>query len=269
MLEAAGLEYEVCGEGEPVLLIHGSQVAGAFLPLMAEPVLADRFRLIRYHRRGFAGSARHTGPFGIEQQARDALRLAQELGLERVHVVGHSYGAVTALQLALEAPSAVHSLVLLEPPATLRDEASAVGEALAPMFARYHSGDASGAVDAFMGVVTAGDWRADLARSVPGGLEQAVNDAATFFETEAPALQAWGLSEDEASRISQPVLYMIGSESGPLFERPKQLLLPCLPNAEEVLVLGLDHLLQMRDASLVADPVADFLALHPMRSVER
>src|SRR5262245_25094968 len=110
MLAAAGFSYEVEGKGEPVLLIHGSHVADAFLPLLLEPSLTSRFRLVRYHRRGFVKSPPHAGPFGIEQQARDALQLAGALGLERFHVVGHSYGAVTALQLALEAADAVHSL---------------------------------------------------------------------------------------------------------------------------------------------------------------
>ena len=125
MLKAEGLEYESHGEGEPVLLIHGSHVADAFLPLTREAALADRYRLIRYHRRGFAGSDPHSGPFSVEEQAQDALALVKHLGLERAHVVGHSYGAVTAVQLALDAPRAVHSLVLLEPPLMTADGAAA------------------------------------------------------------------------------------------------------------------------------------------------
>jgi pimeloyl-ACP methyl ester carboxylesterase len=38
--------------------------------------------------------------------------------MARVHMIGHSYGAVTALQLTCEAPSVVHPLVLLDPPKT-------------------------------------------------------------------------------------------------------------------------------------------------------
>src|SRR4029079_15344976 len=58
----AELEYEIRGRGEPVLLIHGSHIAGAFLPLMNEPSLAN-YRLLRYHRRGFADSTKHEGRF--------------------------------------------------------------------------------------------------------------------------------------------------------------------------------------------------------------
>jgi pimeloyl-ACP methyl ester carboxylesterase len=260
MLKAHGLEYEAHGEGEPVLLIHGSHVADSFRPLTREPVLADRYRLIRYHRRGFAGSDPHAGPFSIEEQARDALALLQVLGVGRTHVIGHSYGAVTALQLACEAPSAVHSLVLLEPPKTTEEMASS--EAFAPLIAKYRSGDARGAVDAFMALVGGPDWRAEVERTVPGGPEQAERDAATFFDVELPALGAWILSKENASRISQPVLYVLGAESGPHFERAKQVFQSIVTHTTEVRLPAMNHLLMVRNPSLVAKPITDFLARH-------
>ena len=108
------LEYETRGEGDTVLLIHGSHIAGSFLPIMTEAGLAN-YRLIRYHRRGFAGSVPHGGAFSIEQQAADALAVLRHLSVSRAHVVGHSYGGTTALQLALQAPDIAGTLVLLEP----------------------------------------------------------------------------------------------------------------------------------------------------------
>ena len=88
------LEYEVQGSGEPVVFIHGSHVADSFAPLMAEPALKDRLQLIRYHRRGFAGSSRHTGRLPIAGQAADCLGLLRHFGIAQAHVVGHSYGGV-------------------------------------------------------------------------------------------------------------------------------------------------------------------------------
>ena len=263
MLKAQGLEYEPQGgAGEPVLLIHGSHVADSFLPLTRETVLADRYRLIRYHRRGFAGSDHHAGPFSIEEHARDALALLQVLGVQRTHVIGHSYGAVTALQLACQAPSVVHSLVLLEPPKTTEEMGSL--EVFAPLIAKYRSGDASGAVDSFMALVGGPDWRAEVQRTVPGGPEQAERDAATFFDIELPALGAWILSKEKASRISQPVLYVLGAESGPRFATAKQAFQSIAAHTEEVLLPGMNHLLMMRNPSIVAKPIADFLARHPL-----
>ena len=58
MLKAKGLEYEANGDGEAVLLIHGALVADALLPLTREAALADRYRLIRYRRRGHGAAIR-------------------------------------------------------------------------------------------------------------------------------------------------------------------------------------------------------------------
>lgn len=264
MRKADGLAYEAQGEGEPVLLIHGSHVADALLPLTREPALADRFRLVRYHRRGLGDSAPHDGPSAIEEQARDALLPMRQLGIDRFHVVGHSYGAVAAIQLALEAPRAVHSLVLLEPPLHTAADTAATVAMFEPLVELYRSGDVRGAVDAFMGVVGGPDWQAQLEKAVPGGAEQAFRDAATFFEVELPALVAWSFDEDKARRITHPALFVLGSESGELFEGPKRLFMASVPQAEEVVLPGLNHLLQIQDPALVARPIADFLARHPL-----
>jgi 3-oxoadipate enol-lactonase len=267
MRNAAGLEYEVAGAGEPVLLIHGSHVADSFLPLVDRSELVGRFRLIHYHRRGFAGSARHTGAFSIEDQARDALRPVAALGIERLHVVGHSYGAVTALQLALQEPERVHSVVLLEPPLAVAGDSEA-GAMFAPLFELYRSGNARGAVDAFMSSMGGTGWQTDLEQSLPGAPEQAFRDAATFFEVEVPALQAWRFGPEQGGRIAQPVLHVLGSASGPIFAASREKLLACVPRAEDVVLPGLDHLLQLRAPELLARTIADFLAHHPLEGGE-
>ena len=263
MQRARGLEYEVTGEGEPVLLIHGSHIAESFLPLTRQAVLADRYRLIRYHRRGFAGSARHAGPFSIEDQAKDALGVLEQLGLECAHVVGHSYGAVTAIQVALSAPSAVHSLCLLEPPLMSAEVAAAFGEMLAPAVEAYGAGDGARAVDLFMTLVGGADWRNEVSAVLPGGVAQAERDAATFFEVELPALPSWTFDGESLSRLGKPVLFVIGAESGALFEAPRQLFEASVPQAEPAVLPGLNHSLQMQDPKLVADALADFLARQP------
>ena len=115
-LHGADLEYEVQGSGEPLLLIHGSILADAYFPLRAEPSIADHYRVISYHRRGFAGSVVPVIPFMIAQQAADGRALLQHLGIPRAHVAGHSYGAAIAIQWALDVPTAIQSLALFEPP---------------------------------------------------------------------------------------------------------------------------------------------------------
>ena len=70
-VDGAELEFEVTGAGEPVLLIHGALIAEAYAPLCAEPALNSRYQLVRYHRRGYAGSSPVRAPFSIGQQAAD------------------------------------------------------------------------------------------------------------------------------------------------------------------------------------------------------
>ena len=74
------LEYEESGSGEPVLLI-GPVLADGFLPLVSEPALADRYRLIRYHKRGWAGSTHTPPPVSISDHAADAAALLEHLGM--------------------------------------------------------------------------------------------------------------------------------------------------------------------------------------------
>src|SRR5262245_46646771 len=99
------LEYESSGDGEPVVFVHGAFVADAFGPLVAEPSLRDKHRLITYRRRGYGSSHRPAGPFGVARQAADCRALLRHLGVERAHVVGHSLGGCVALQLALDVPA--------------------------------------------------------------------------------------------------------------------------------------------------------------------
>ena len=104
----------IAGAGEPVVFVHAGVFADWFGPLMDEPALR-RFQLVSYHRIGYAGSSRVTRSTSIAEQAAQLHLLLAQLGLRRVHLVGHSSGALIAMQLALDAPEAVQTLTLLEP----------------------------------------------------------------------------------------------------------------------------------------------------------
>jgi pimeloyl-ACP methyl ester carboxylesterase len=262
------LEYEIRGEGEPVLLIHGSFISGAFLPLMNEPVL-EGYRLIRYHRRGYSGSTKPEGPFSIEDQAADALALLRHLNVEKAHIVGHSYGGAIALQLALDAPEVVGSLALLEPALmNVPSGAEFAQETMEPAMARYAAGDSVGAVDHFLRGVSGPEWRSKTRRTVPGGPEQAEQDARAPFAVEAPALGHWEFGAEEAKEISQPVLSVLGSESISLFQEGWELLHSWFPRMESYKVLGVTHALQIQDPASVAKGIAVFLNRHPLTELK-
>ncbi|HEU5314567.1 MAG TPA: alpha/beta hydrolase [Chloroflexota bacterium] len=269
------LEYEVQGAGEPVLLISTGPIADSFVPLFSERTLAGRFRLIRYRQRRMGSGARGQVPVHFEQHAADAAALLDHLGVRRAHVAGHSTGAVIALQLAARRPELVHTLALLEPTlvgvpsaAAFLPSTAAVLEALGPALAAYGSGDREEAMAAFLGVACNLDRERCLAaieQHVAGGVAQAMSDGSdNWFGSYLPALNAWQFSSKEAAAISQPVLSVLGTQSGPLFEEGHALLHFWFPQAEDCMVEGVAHLLHLQRPEPVAQGVSEFFARHPM-----
>ena len=260
MRKAKGLEYEEVGQGEPVLLIHGAFISDALSLVAREPALAERNRVIWYRRRGYGGSDPASGPFSVADQAADARQLLEALAIERAHVVGHSGGGVIATELALQSPDLVRTLVELEPAIMPPALAQAFPEMLAPAMEAYRSGDVAGGVDEFMNLVgPSPDWRGDLAKTLPDGPKQADQDAPVTFG-ELLGFTSWAFDEDRASRLSCPLVYCWGSESGPLIEQLKDHFLSLVPKAESILLPGVDHSMNTQDPALVAGVVAEFLA---------
>jgi pimeloyl-ACP methyl ester carboxylesterase len=254
------LEYEVVGSGAPILLIHGAHLADALQPLVAEPALA-RFQHIRYHRRGLGGSTRpvEAGPTSIAMQAQDAVGLLDHVGVDRAHMVGYSLGGAIALELAARHPTRVASLALLEPMFPTTPAGAAFVRAMVPLVERYRAGDAEGAVHGFLALVGGRDWRATLDQTIPGGIAQAVKDAATFFETELQAGREWTFGPEQAAAISCPVLSVLGGRSSPLFVEGRQLLHAWFPACQDADIVGATHLLQMQTPRPVAEAIAAFL----------
>jgi pimeloyl-ACP methyl ester carboxylesterase len=113
-VRANGIEifYEESGAGEPLLLIAGFACDHSNWSKMA-PQLASRNRLITFDNRGVGQSSSPEAPYSIHQMAEDAAGLLEAIGLTLVHVAGHSMGGQIAVELALNHPERVKSLMLL------------------------------------------------------------------------------------------------------------------------------------------------------------
>jgi pimeloyl-ACP methyl ester carboxylesterase len=139
------LHYVEQGEGVPVVLAHGGLADyREWGPQMDR--FAQAYHVIAYSRRyNYPNQAREIAlDHSALVEAADLAALIGALKLDRPHVVGYSYGAFTALCLAMEHPALVRSLVLAEPP-VLRwaTEAPGGAEALSQFMALWESiGDA-------------------------------------------------------------------------------------------------------------------------------
>lgn len=104
------LDYQVSGEGPPVLLISGLSAQRPFWGL-ARPLLAG-FTLVEFDNRDIGKSGQAAGPYTVADMARDALAVLDAAGIGKAHVVGHSMGGAIAQELAIAAPGRINRLVL-------------------------------------------------------------------------------------------------------------------------------------------------------------
>jgi len=253
------LEYEERGTGDAVVLIHGGVYAGSFAALLNEAALTARYRLIRFHRAGYAGSDRIDGPLGVDRQAAHCLSLMRRLGVGSAHVVGHSSGGNIALQVALDRPDAVRSLTLLEPALLAVPTGAFAGEAMR----LYRDGQPASAVDVWMRGVAGPEYRSAFERLAPGSFAGAVADADAFFGQELPAVRDWVFSAEDARKVKQPVLLVLGGRSaeiGPAFGARHRLLLDWLPAADPYVLPGATHLMHVQNPGDLATRLARFLA---------
>jgi pimeloyl-ACP methyl ester carboxylesterase len=260
------LEYELRGTGMPVVLIHNGVGADWWAPLLVEPALADGHRVLTYHRAGFRGSGPLPGPLDFAGEARRCGALMRAVGLERAHVVGHSSSAMIALQLALDDPDAVQSLALLEsarPAPQSERQAAFVENVVRPAMGLYRGGDTEGAVKAWLLGVGGPGYRATLDRLLPGAIAQAVAEADLFFGQELPAVQQWEFTREDADRVAQPALLVLGMRSEPVFAERRDLLRSWLPDTEDLDLEDATHLLHLDDPRGMAEGLAAFFARHP------
>jgi pimeloyl-ACP methyl ester carboxylesterase len=194
--------------------------------------------------------------------------LMRHLGIERAHIVGHSSSVAVALQLALDAPDAVRTLVSMDAarPAPMTDVQEAFRREFAePAADLYRAGDTEAAVDTFFRGVFGPNYRDPLEQGLPGAFDQAVSDADVFFAQELPALwQRWSFTEEDATRITQPVLVVVGENSAATFPERRELLLSWLPNAESFELPDASHLLHVENPRGMAEALASFFARHPI-----
>jgi pimeloyl-ACP methyl ester carboxylesterase len=263
------LDYEVRGEGEPVVFIHGAFIADAFQPLLTEPALGSGYRLISYRHQGYCGSRQSAGRVSIESQAADCAQLLAYLGVRRAHVVGHSYGGCVALQVALSFPDVAHSLVVLEPGLAVGESAEGYRASLERGAARYREAGAAVVVDEFLEARWPA-YRAKLDQVLPSAFAQAVVDADVWFGQELPGLLEWQFGETEAQRIAQPVLAVLGGASdalSPRFAETQRLLMAWLRHAEGFVVPEATHFLHLESPAAsraMAGALAGFFARHPL-----
>ena len=265
------LHYIDIGEGEPVVLVHGS--LGDYRTWGKQmDTFSSKYRVIAYSRRYAYPNNKNvsdSADFSITPHTKDLNELLKALNLGPVHLVGHSYGGFTALLTAMEHPELVKTLTLAEPPVmpllmnipggdTLMH--SFISQTLIPAAEAFKVNDSMKAVNLFITGVM-GDT--SYFKNMPAGDRELM--MANVLETRGTAFTKNPFPPvtcDDLKKINTPVLLVDGEKS------PKDLLMivgelkRCIPNNESVTLKNTSHGLQYENPAAFNQLVLRFLDKH-------
>jgi pimeloyl-ACP methyl ester carboxylesterase len=192
------------------------------------------------------------------------------LQVRKVHVVGHSSGALIALQLAADEPELFQSLVLLEPAPLGPFQVPAFAELgqrfVGPAMAAFSAGDVPAATHTFMLGICGSDYRQVIDRTLgPSAHADVLKESLFFFKDEIPSSMQWQFAAADAAGVTVPVLLVEGAEGrrmGNLSQQVTESALKLFPQAEVALIENTNHMLPLQDPEGLGRTVADFARRH-------
>jgi pimeloyl-ACP methyl ester carboxylesterase len=260
------IDYDGSGEGPTIVLVPGSCSTGAaWRPIISQ--WQGRFRCVTTSLLGYGGTAerRTLVDSDISHEA-EILELVIRRAACPVHLVGHSFGGLSALAVALRKKVPLRSLAILEAPAPeiLRQmgeysQYRSFREMTDIYFSMFQAGDHNAIqqmIDFYGGAGTFAGW------------PQRVRDYA--IETTATNILDWAsgygfrLTRPSLAKIDIPVLVLWGDNSHPAVQRTNQLLAQCT-KASAVTIGGAAHFM----ISTHAEEVARTLEQHASAAARR
>jgi pimeloyl-ACP methyl ester carboxylesterase len=199
--DGALLYVESRGKGTPILVIQGGIGEAGATEQLAD-ILADRFCVISYDRRGLSRSAASTESVSItvSRHAADAAVLAASTS-DPAHVVGASIGALIGLHLVVLQPERVASLVAHEPPmsAVVLDPTR---EAALDQIAATAQDDVRSAIRQMGSLTGARDTLEEGARPAPP-MGDVMANLRHFFKHDFPAVRTSSLVAEDLTAAAQ------------------------------------------------------------------
>ena len=250
------LHYIDIGKGEPVIFVHGT-LDDYRLWQMQMDTFAKNHRVIAYSRR-YAYPNRQvsndSADYSPAIHAKDLAEFIKILNLGPVHLVGHSYGAYTALLITMEHPELVKTVMLGEPPVMplLQNVPGGdtiirnfMGSSLIPAAEAFRSGNNEKGVSIFLGGVS-GDT--SLYSKLPGEARDQMMQNVLELRGIALAKAIFPkVSCDSLKKIKTPILIMTGQNTILLCKAINEELNKCLTNREKVILPNATHGLELEN----------------------
>jgi len=233
--------------GAPVLVLPASLGTTRELWEPQLDAFTRSFRVLRYEHRGHGASPAPSGRYAIEDLARDALELLDDLGLERVSWCGLSLGGMVGMWLGAHAPERLDALVLACTAARM-PAPEAYAERAALVRERGVEAIADAVVARWLTPQTARGRPELVARLREGLLSTSREGYAGCCE----ALAAWDF-RDELAALAAPTLVIAGGEDEATPVAAAELLAERIPGARLVVIPGAAHLANLDRPRELAD----------------
>ncbi len=255
--DGTAIAFERSGEGDPLILVHGTTADHTrWKPLL--PKLEAHFTVCAVDRRGRGGSGDAPG-YAIEREFDDVAAVADAIG-EAALLLGHSYGAVCALE-ALLRTSNVRKAVLYEPPIRTTGSLYPPGT-VERLQALLDVGDRDAVVSTFFReVVRVPEDELRMLRSLPNWGARVA--AAHTIPREMRINEAYRFEPARFSGVRVPTLLLLGGSSPPMFKDAVEAVHAALPAARVAAMPGERHTAMDTAPALFLREVIDFFREPP------
>jgi len=258
-IDGADVHYRECGDGAPLLLIHGNG-GGSIVWGDTIENLARDFRVIAYDRRGF-GHSTHTPVTDFHRHGKDAAALLRALDAAPATVVGWSGGGITALDLAVSNPGIVGALVLAEPPLHAKRHLTfrMARTMIIAQLLRRTQGDVA-AAEHFYRWASRRTSGGNAYDEFPPAVQNAMQDSAAATLAELGAGTGEHLTASAIGSIRCPVTCLLGDLTDPALAAATDRIAGMLRQASVVTIPGAGHALHFDQAEKFAAAVRATLA---------
>jgi len=265
------LHYVEQGTGTPVIFVHGSLGDYTYWKQQVD-AFAKHFHVVDYSRRyNWPNENKAVPNYSAETDADDLAELIKSLRLSPANVVGHSYGALTGLFLAIRHPELLRRLVLAEPPAVpllehLSGENAQEGKTLyadiqarmvAPMHDHFAAGDRNAGIATFIAYVS-NDPEA-WGKMSPAAQAETLRDAHEWDVMMTTGVLFPAIAPDSIRQIRTPVLLISGAKSFHFLGLIDDELARLLPNSQRLIVPDAGHDMWEQAPELCRTRVEQFL----------
>jgi len=225
------------GDGKPLVLVHGTGGAiSRWAPVL--PALEEQFSVYAINRRG-RGESGDSASYAIEREFEDVAAVVESIG-EPTNLLGHSYGAICALEAAL-LTRGLRRLVLYEPPIPVADVPIYPEGVIDRVETLLERKDREGVLKEFMTrVVRMPVSEFELFRAAPAWPARLA--AAHTIPRELRADEDYRFRPERFKTMTTPTLLLLGGNSPAFFKAAIEMLNDALPNTRVVVLPGQQHI---------------------------